>query len=83
MHKKRTARKFKFKVDRGVPIPEKTQRLSTYQLHKLKVGDSFKFPSSRLQSVRVVTAKWRAKHKKHEFTIRRVNHKSYRCWRVK
>lgn len=68
------------KIDKGVPLPE-PKGLELYPLAELEVGDSIKFPIG----LRKLVSPWAAKKKAktgQEYTVRMVNRKECRIWRI-
>lgn len=72
-----------YKVERNIPIPQKTGagRKSKYPIALLKPGESFKVPTDKRQSVRAGISAHKKRHGG-KFVTRTVNG-GFRIWRVK
>lgn len=72
-----------YKIDRDVPVPDDAQRPSIramVPIDELEVGDSVEFPL-RLRTTVATTAS-RLKREGKGFTIKKIDEKSARIWRV-
>jgi hypothetical protein len=82
-----------YKIEKGVPIPRKQGEKSKYPFFEMEVGDSFEAkvdgntsPEKLAMSIRNCyhnVCKYNLQLKDWKFTIRVVDKKSVRCWRVK
>jgi hypothetical protein len=66
-------------VESDVPVPEYHCR-GVYPFSSMTVGDSFAFPGSKAELVRVAAWHFGRRHKR-RFTVRKTS-KGFRCWRV-
>lgn len=72
-----------YKIENDVPVPEDAQRPSIramVPIDELEVGDSVEFPL-RLRTT-VATTATRLKREGKVFTIKKIDEKSARIWRV-
>ena len=64
------------KVEKGMPIPNR------YPFDEMEVGDSFALPPGVARNtVSVAAGRYGEKHAM-KFTVRRMDDKTLRCWRV-
>lgn len=82
-----SAGKYKYKIERGIPVGQDKRTVSAYPFAMMKVGDSFLVsvaPSARPATQRSVSAAsvTFAKRTKTSFTTRIVSN-GVRCWRIK
>jgi len=68
-----------FKIEEGVPIPDDRAK---YPIAEMSVGTSFIFPLDKRNSVATLASKYRTL-KGWKFTIKRINDKEGRIWRLK
>ena len=69
----------KFKVDKSVPVPPVRE---ICPLSTLEIGDSFTLPMARRRNLQTYASTLKRKTGK-EFTIRKVDNDTARCWRTK
>jgi hypothetical protein len=48
----------KFQIEKGVPVPEATDRKTKYPFAKMAVGDSFSFPVSDRHKITNAACAW-------------------------
>ena len=79
------------KVDKNIPIPEPNYKYNSYKwkcintMMKMEVGDSIRIKDRSLAQVKY-TWLWRASRKlglKDAFTIKSIDKKNHRVWRIK
>ena len=79
------------KIDRNIPIPEPQYKWNSYKwecintMTEMKIGDSIKVENRSLAQVKY-TWLWRASRKlglKDAFTIKSIDKKNHRIWRIK
>ena len=64
------------KVEKNVPIPNR------YPFDEMQVGDSFVVPPKIARNtVSVAASRYGEKHQM-KFTVRRMDDKTLRCWRI-
>jgi len=74
-----------FKIEKNIAIPdEKKSREAGYIeiLKRMEVGDSFKFDIKLRNRISGAASFFKFRHGR-EFTIRKLNDKEGRCWRIK
>lgn len=70
-------------IDKGVPLPKKRQpTIAQYPIDKLDVKESILFPKEHRNRVQVLVTNYKKRSGK-EFTVRVVDDKNCRVWRVK
>ncbi len=79
-----------YKVDKGVTMPEGTDRRNRYPFKSMKIGDSFFVPDKDTKgklrpdhTIREASQGYRLRHNKEaRFSVRKVEG-GHRCWRTK
>jgi hypothetical protein len=73
-----------FKIEKNIPIPDGNRSRTGYfdSLGKMEVGDSFKFDIKLRNRISGAASFFKFRHGR-EFTIRKLNDKECRCWRIK
>jgi len=75
-------------LDKNVPIPAYHHgpgRPPRYPFGTMAVGDSFALGvhfHTEVAKVRDAATKWKSKHPGWDYTIRKQDDGSYRCWRI-
>jgi hypothetical protein len=74
----------RYKLTAGIPIPPPRNQPNRYPFKRMKVGDSFGFPTKEEGPVRNAIARYRTGAKSATFTIRfdRDSKERRRVWRV-
>lgn len=73
--------KAKYKVESGIPIPDKDiGRHSVFPFKAMDVGDSFAVENEQLNNARA-SASWDGKRNGRKFSVRKTA-TGYRCWRI-
>lgn len=72
-----------FTIDKNVPFPKRrVVRPSQYPFLQMAIGDSFVFSEKERTKVQS-SAAWATKKIGWRFSTRRVDDRTYRCWRLK
>ncbi len=69
-------------IDKNIPIPLKSGRLSKWPLDRMDIGDSFLFDVIDRNNVAYATSLYKRKNLGTNFTKRRVSDTQYRIWRI-
>ncbi len=72
------------KLDKNVPVPE-NGIIKSYRevIKKMKVGESFEYPSKHYTNVNLCTTAHKAANESIEFMSKGITHDTRRLWRIK
>ncbi len=72
-----------FKIEKGIPIPERAGKNNKYPWRAMEVGDSFEIPSEKVASCRFAASYFSKRNGgAYKFTIRQQDNGTHRCWRI-
>ena len=78
------AKKPTITIQSGIPIPVVGHQGKWKSIMmQMKAGDSFAIPNGTLNSVRGCVSYLNKRLPKQEWVVKKVDHETYRCWRVK
>lgn len=72
-----------FVIERGIPVPGERDKSTHYPFSEMEPGESFLVSTGKMDNCRSAANQYRLRtDPKAKFTVRKVDKKNARCWRV-
>ena len=71
-----------FKIEKNHPLPPHRSKNESYPFRSMKIGDSFEYSFEHIGRMRSAASWFSKRNPPYRFTLRKMNDKTYRIWRI-